>query len=359
MKYICADCKYETNDKSNYNKHINSSNHTQKNKKTVQKSVKHTKILVNALRNSPNLSETPKLPEIECNFCGQKFTRTSNLNRHKQICVEAKLEEEKHHYQTKLQEKDKETEIQLLKQKNDFLEKEIKELKAFIKSGKCAPTYNISVKKYIQQKYSDAPHLEKLDHNIYAQLVYEHNHNNGITVNNNVNNDDAEIISNGYIANENDKLISLLVYSYNNDTLQNFLGDFIIKNYKKENPSQQAIWNSDVSRLTYVIKELLSSNTESQWHADYKGVKTKNYIITPLLKHIRQCIDEYWIKSIDSFKTLDIRSLEHLQHELVVLQRIKKDIDNNVLSCNIIKYIAPEFYMNKFDNNGKLIDFEI
>ena len=43
-----------------------------------------------------------------------------------------------------------------------------------------------------------------------------------------------------------------LVYNYENKNLHKYLGDFIIGHYKKDNPSEQSMWSSDVSRLTYL-----------------------------------------------------------------------------------------------------------
>jgi hypothetical protein len=256
--------------------------------------------------------------------------------------------------EAKLQEKDKQHEIDLLKQKVAHLEKDNKELKAYIKSGNLAPTYNISVKKYIQKNYSDAPALGKLELSDYAMLTYEpevsKKSGKKKKVTDNDSNEDMDDVM-------NNKLIQILIYNYNNNTLHKFFGDFIVKNYKKEDPSQQAIWNSDVSRLTYIIKELLYNNIESRWSSDFKGVKTKNYIITPLLKYIRKCIDEYWIRSVDSFKELDTKSLETLQMDLIILQKIKKEIDNHTLADDIVKFIAPEFYMSK--GSDKLIEYFI
>lgn len=351
--FQCHSCNYSSYDKSNYKRHLKSQLH-------ILKSMSSSKLQVTSSQNKSNYKMIIKSDHFECNFCGQQFTRNSTLTKHKRICVEAKLQEKDKDLKTKELETNKQHEIELLKQKVEYLEKNNQELKAFIKSGKFGPTYNISIKKYIQQNYSDAPPLERLETTEYAKLTYEPDINNNtiqkIQIQDNVSNNSNNFNDNDSDdEDKNDNLMLILIYNYNNNTLHKFLGDFIVKNYKKEDPAQQSIWNSDVSRLTYIIKELLSNNIESRWSADYKGTKTKNYIITPLLKYIRRCIDEFWIKSVNMFKELDIRSLENLQKNLVTLQKIKKDIDDNILTNNIVKLIAPEFYMNKEDND-KIIE---
>jgi hypothetical protein len=60
-----------------------------------------------------------------------------------------------------------------------------------------------------------------------------------------------------------------------------YLGDIIIKYYKKENPKDQSIWNSDTTRLNYLIRELI--DTELTWTCDKAGLKVNEFIIIPLL----------------------------------------------------------------------------
>jgi hypothetical protein len=177
--------------------------------------------------------------------------------------------------------------------------------------------YNVSVKNYVQQNYPDAPPLEELHD--YSSIKY---------------------------ALEYDDFIDTIVYNYNHSCLHKYFGDFIIKYYKKDDPSKQSMWSSDTARLTYIIKELLS-NKGSIWNHDYKGVKTKNYIITPLLEYIKEYIDEYWIKNIDMFKSSDLEQLNKFNKIYQTIYKIRKDIENEVLSNDIVRYIAPHFYMSK------------
>jgi len=39
--------------------------------------------------------------------------------------------------------------------------------------------------------------------------------------------------------------------------------------------------------------------------------------------------------------------MNHLQNVYLTIHKIKKDITNDVLATDIIKYITPHFYMNK------------
>ncbi|QKF94486.1 hypothetical protein QKU48_gp1028 [Fadolivirus algeromassiliense] len=312
MKYKSNVCNYETNDKSNINRHENSVAHKQLSENY------HSVIITQ--QNNTN--------KFKCD-CGKQFQYSSGLSRHKNhYCENNKQKEQtisieafelmkkqmEEYYQQQLKSKEMEVEIKYLKQQNQ-------ELKSFVRSGKYGnTTYNISIKKYVQEYFSDAPALEGIKD--YAKLKYD-----------------------------GDDFVETLVHYYNNQILHKYLGDFIVLYYVKANPSEQSIWNSDVSRLTYLIKELLSNN-DSIWNHDPKGYKTKNYIVNPLLKYVKNCLNKYWMDNIDSFKIVDFQSLIPLQEKFIIVHKIKKDIDNGILADEIVKYIAPKFYMNKINTDS-------
>lgn len=294
MVHICKLCDYQTDNKSNYNRHIKSSRHIQKSVPVV----KHN--IVNP--------ETPQNIFV-CKYCNIKFTRASSLTRHKKICIEEEFNE-------KLKQKELEIKLEYSQKLLEKAETENKELKQYIKTVK-PTTYNISVKKYIQQTFPDAPHLIELsDYSIMEK-------------------------------NES-KLINTLIIQQQNESLYMYFGDFIVTNYKKGDPTDQSIWNSDVSRLTYIVKELLANN-KSCWNHDPKGIKTKSQIINPLLKYVRELvekyIDIYADKIADEITTLTKHDLCDINEKLVCLATIKGSINNEILAEEILKYIAPHFHI--------------
>lgn len=305
MNFTCKPCNYSSCDKSNFNKHIKSYLHKQKSNAIVD-------IKVGTLGNARNLETTSKIPDdtdYKCQFCERIFSRSNSLSKHENICASKFIKM-----------KELEMELKIAKNQLHTATNQIDELKKYIKSteNKNNITYNLSVKNYVQQNYSDAPALEGIQD--YKKLTYE-------------------CIDFG----------QTLVNKYNDDTIHKFLGDFIIQYYKKDDPSQQSIWNSDISRLTYIVKELVMSN-KSIWNHDPKGTKVKNYIINPFLKHIREYIDDYWIKNVDmkeNIRSMDTDYIITLQSNLQILHKIKKDITNDTIGNDIIKYIAPYFYMNR------------
>ena len=71
-----------------------------------------------------------------------------------------------------------------------------------------------------------------------------------------------------------------------------YIGDIIIKNYKKVNSAKQSVWNSDTDRLTYVIRTLLKNN-KFQWQLDKKGIDTANHMINPILQYIKTKLEQF------------------------------------------------------------------
>jgi len=259
---------------------------------------------------------------FECSMCRKTYSSISTLNRHKKNNCKNNIEDV-----SELKAEIKDLKNKLEKEKDDkikMLENQVKDLKDLIQSGKVASTtYNISVEKYVQQNYPDAPHLMKLD--------------------------DYSIIED-----DEEQLINSLLDQHQKKQLDKYFGDFIISNYKKNDPTNQSIWNSDTVRLTYIIKELLANNN-SAWNKDAKGTKTKNYIIKPLLNYVLELVNKY----IDIYADYITDNIRHMtKHEACeysekgnILTNIKSYVINGLLANDILKYLAPHFHVNKKNDN--------
>lgn len=187
--------------------------------------------------------------------------------------------------------------------------------------------YKLSVKNYVQKNYPNAPALAAPSD--YAKLTYE-----------------------------NQELIDTLLFHYRHKALHTHLGEFIIGYYKKDDPALQSVWASDVSRLTYVIKESLAG-TESIWNHDPKGAKTKKFIISPMLKHIRNYLDEYWDKLVAmpiKMKNgkVDVDAMDKRQNICNTIHEVKLNIDTDVLADDILKYIASYLHIDVNTSNKKI-----
>lgn len=177
---------------------------------------------------------------------------------------------------------------------------------------------SMSTLSYLIKNYNNVPLLKKLEE--YDAIKYDY---------------------------DDDKFIEVIIYEHKNKHLDAYIGNFIVESYKKEDPSEQSIWNSDTSRLTYLIKFILENN-EIDWQVDKKGVKTNECIIVPVLDHINDCLSTYLLKpSVDFCMNSSHRELTEYKNNVNYIMEIRKSIETQTLNNNILKYIAPHFYLNK------------
>lgn len=73
--------------------------------------------------------------------------------------------------------------------------------------------------------------------------------------------------------------VATLINQYKNNTLVNYIGDFIIKIYKTNDPKNQSIFSSDV------IRELFNGNKI--------GKKTITCVIKLILEYLEKTLEDY------------------------------------------------------------------
>ena len=158
---------------------------------------------------------------------------------------------------------------------------------------------------------------------------------------------------------ENETAISTIINRSKNKILHKYLGDFLINEYKKENPKDQSMWNSDASRLTYIIKLLMDDNS-STWKADPKAGTIKTSIIVPLLEYIKQFITTYTANCVRNLQNKPETFLT-LMENIESTRYIESDITNGKLACDILRYITPHFTTQKItkENKSEQLNFDI
>jgi hypothetical protein len=322
MKFTCNFCNYSTDIKFCYDKHLSTIKH--KEKVTIQPIISHK-----------YPKDIPNEAKFTCNYCNVKFTKACNLSRHKNSCSEknALIEQftnQVNELNNKLDQKDEiikqkdEALNNIIKQKDEtitIMKLEIIHLKSIINNTGTIVKTSVSTMAYVIKNYKEAPALESVKD--YSLLHYEQTN--------------AEFVEN-------------LIHEHINKTLHIYVSDFIIKTYKTEDPGKQSIWNSDASRLTYIIRELINQN-KIDWTVDKGGLKVIKCIIKPILDYIDEQVREY-IKGQKVTKDMKIKDMEIITNKQKLANEILSDIENKVLSEDIIKYITPHFYFNKTELKG-------
>jgi hypothetical protein len=348
MKYKCEICNYETDTQFCFSKHKKTTKHNEKVNKTSADSINiPTKFQPNS---EVKIEQQKKV--FTCCFCEKTYTTNSNLAKHKKSCDEKNnliqtYEQTIINYKKesavkeKLHKKDMEiqnNEISFQKALNDQLKQEIVTLNNVINGSGKVYLSSISALKYAIKKFPEAPQLESVKD--FASITYN-------VPTEDDDNDERFIDIDDQIENNKDDFIDSIICKFEKQTLTRFVGDIIIKTYKKEDKTQQSLWNSDTSRLTYVIRELLNDN-KIDWTIDKKGIKTTECIINPLLEYIKKLLNDYiQTNAITNINMIDMKYYEPKLIKMNKLTKICDHINTGQLADGILSYITPNFYLNK------------
>ncbi|AYV80882.1 MAG: zinc finger protein [Harvfovirus sp.] len=353
MKFKCIECDYECDARSNFDKH--------------EKTEKH-------------ILRTKKLDDIdgkvfECSKCFAKFSHSSSLSRHKTACnnkalvqkgndqqINLLLEQIKE-YKNELFKKNEKCE-QLREEKYIAIENLRKDKDAEIK--KILSDKEAEIKKILSDKDAE---IKRLMDRLYEEKVSEVKE-----LKNNVNsmstsNDKVKISAFGYVkkyyknspaiknfedaellGEDDSKIIENAIFALRHKKLHVYVGDVLIKVYKKDDLNMQSLWSSDTNRLAYLMRT--KRNEEIDWIKDDRGIKTGALLITPALNYIRSAAVNY-LPKLAKEMTFE-NNMEKLDQQLLCVNLIK-EIDNT-LTSQILKYIAPSFKLNISSPTKKYIE---
>jgi hypothetical protein len=337
MSYYCKFCDYETTSQSNFCNHKKTKKHIKKSISDIDKQHKstssiHQSTLQSTLQSTEMYTETAT-NIFNCKICNFKTEHKSSYYRHKKKCQKANelnmdLEEKEKYKELKIkleyEIKEKELYKKLEQEKTELLNNFMNNANQIINktqdnaklSTEAIQNVSISAIKYANEKYQNAPPLLTLD-------------------NFNINNLDFDNIK------DRESITETLVYHAKLKSLDKLLGEHIIKNYKKEDPKTQSIHTTDCSRLNYIVKELI--NNVSKWEIDKNGIKICSKIIKPLIERCIELLLEHQQKLLDDMSKGEFNNKNDINTIISVLM----SIDKGSLECEINKYIAPHFNLNK------------
>jgi hypothetical protein len=321
VNYSCSKCNYFTKNKTDYNKHCKTKKHNSKNK-------------ISTILHKKTQKSTDFKPTHICGFCNKIYTRTDSLKRHQIKCkkknniISSQILEEKlkHELETK----------EIYKEELEHYKRELDYYKNMLNVTSGMVQQSFSTLTYIVNNYDKAPVLKKINIDD-IKLIKNNNESNNSNDNN---------------SNDNNKLISEIFHAYKHGEIGMFIGDLIVKIYKKKNPSNQSIWNTDSSRLTYLIKKIIyDDSNKSKWMVDKKGVETMEYLITPIIDKIKLMAIKYHSDTCLNIEGGDVDYSKILMIS-ELFGRFIIDIDNKKIHKSILKYISSHFYMSTKDKKS-------
>lgn len=339
--FKCSVCDYSTSDRSNYRKHKMSNSHqlmtrhnmaeTQNHKMNLNKDLpascqNTTSMCIQSVSKVyPGEIQEKSSKSYRCAHCGSIFQYHSGLAKHKKKCSEAI--NEKRELLERL--KEAETKAKYLEEKNSNIERiykdQIESFKELVLETKSKKT---SLPALLYEHCEDNPHIAMIDASKLNDLIK------------------PKI-----------RLMREIVSRFKHKILHKFLGDYIVSLYKKDDVLSQSVFSTDSVRMNYMIKELFFDET-SNWILDKKGIKTTKYLITPLVEHTRELVDEYSkLLVVDSTK-MTTGEMEDVLIQKRALIDILNEIDDGRLASKINKYISPLLKMEK-DNMTELKDSKL
>jgi hypothetical protein len=347
MKYACNDCKYDTNIKSHYTRHLNTPKHLERIQRTnindnlsnsnIDKLNVTGNIIINNVVNENTSEPTPKL--YKCKKCTFATKHKSSYFRHKSGCkdngnsVDDDVNFKKiiQNFQDKLNEKDKilnekdkiitekdKVISQLKDDQNVYLKSLVKEAGMLVNKNTNLAIKSVSTLSYVIQNYPNAPALELVPESKYDE-----------------------------IAAPNCTIPITVVHYYRKKKLASYLGNYVVEFYKKEDPHLNSVWSSDVVRETFVYRELVGDKLD--WIVDKVAKKIGKKIIDPMLSFIKQKLIVFNAEENKLSKNMKLSSGEmgiHVANNTDGMD-ITREIENDNLKHQILKYIAPFFYLNK------------
>lgn len=347
MKYECVFCKYETFEKSNYNQHLKTKKHIEKQNRNNENNENNeiNNIKLEKIKKKIKKESAKNNKNYLCCYCNKGFNHQSSQSRHEKTCkkksnVTKKVVNSLNKLNNKIENDNINNILEIIEKKNDEkINEKIKEIKEEISDTFHENTMSIqkiateaknfaqttlSTVGFIIKYLNDAPVIEKNVDYLKA-LQFDKNKLN---------------------LKDDEKIVEDLISFRRHGTLVKYLGDIIIRFYKKDDPTKQSIWNSDMTRKNYLLRELV--NKKPLWITDKGGILTSDIVIHPLLMTVRELMVDYLSKPVIS-PTAKIMTPEadkrYFNNDTIM--NIIIDIDDNKLHDDIGQYLCPYFHFDK------------
>ncbi len=294
---LCKLCNYSTTNISNFYKHCRSDNHIEK---------EELKLL--------------------CCICNKNFKDISYYKTHRRNVHTNKRKKKSNKNNVTSIETDNISydKIQdIVEKSNELIKDEIKEeinnsKKEVVTVVNKAINKASSLIKYLMENHKSVPPLKKITK---QQCI--------------------TILRKDYDCPEKEKdysLQQLFIRDYGRNLFVSNVAKSILTLINYKNKDTQPIYNTDSSRYNYVVKI-----TAELWNEDKAGIKFTDYIIRPLLRYIRELIEEY---IEDDLEQINPYKNTYLQNELLLDEKEKAysldiALTNDYLIKPLLKELSP------------------
>lgn len=160
---------------------------------------------------------------------------------------------------------------------------------------------------------------------------------------------------------EYEKHVKMYIHKYNHGVFVHYVGDMIVECYKSTDRKNANILTTDVSRLSFLVLQNVDKDiniNEKEWINDKSGKRFTSLLLTPLLNAFSETLEIYkkLAQSKNSNKNKMISmSVDDQMFQLNLLTdcaKLKRDLDNSIFTLPIVKYVAPHFHFDSYENIG-------
>ena len=134
-----------------------------------------------------------------------------------------------------------------------------------------------------------------------------------------------------------------------NGSLYKFIGNFIIKKYKKKDIMEQSMFSTDSSRSNFIYSALDKDN-KAVWKKDPKGLKIGSITLDNVSMYIQDIIGEEQLKMVKTLGKLSKHEVLKLSDVISTCNKINRRIrHNNELKNKIVAYLSANFGLDERD----------
>jgi hypothetical protein len=348
--YSCDKCKYETDIKCNWNKHIVSKKHM---KNSFAKELVDIDKTINVIPPIVDNVDTDTSNDMfKCEFCSTECSTKKILVKHKKnYCKVLKTcDDMPTIYVSRIGELYLENEK--LKAENDKLkqnlyvthekldktnDKLVSIAENAVSTNKTSVTTMSNCLGYLTQNHSKAKPLLELTFGSVEQ-IFDNEKNTYAYVKN-----FKEDLQIGLT--KDDALAEIIIKKYSEGVLSKYIATIIGRYYKTKNPKDQSFWNTDSSRLNYIIMDIVEK--EKKWITDKKGTKVKQRIISPIMLKIKEIIQNYNINTDNIINKIDLSTLQKRTKLMYKGTMLIASINEEKQDGKILDEMSSMFHLDK------------